>query len=323
MLTKLNLLNLYRKIYLIRTVENLISKNYSKNNMRCPVHLSIGQEACAVGLICNLNVEDKLYSNHRCHAHYLAKNGDLDSMIAEIHGKKNGCIGGVGGSMHLQDLRVNMVASIPIVSSAIALALGSALNQKRKKSKNITVVFIGDAALEEGIFHECANFASLHNLPILFACENNLFSVYTNIYQRQKDTNLTKYAKTFGIKYSSVDGNKIDKVVTASIKAINYVKSGNGPFFIQMNTYRYLEHCGPAADDHLKYRDIKELNFWKKRDPLDYFRKYLIKNKKFNLRKLNEEDLKIDKIVEHSFKKAEKSSFPSFKDAKKFVYASQ
>jgi pyruvate dehydrogenase E1 component alpha subunit len=320
-MNKNTFLNLYKKSYLIRCVENLISENYSKNKMRCPVHLSIGQEVCATGLISFLSKKDKLYSNHRCHAHYLAKGGNLDAMLCEIHGKKNGCVGGVGGSMHLQDLNVNLVASIPIVSSAIALATGSALNQKRNNSKNITVVYVGDAALEEGIFHECANFSSLHKLPILFVCENNLFSVYTNILERQIDTNLTKYAKTFSIKNDEIDGNKIDQVISYAQKAINYVKSGKGPYFIQMNTYRFKEHCGPANDDHLKYRKKAEINLWKNKDPITYFRKFLLKKKYFLLEQLNKEDLKVEKKVKEAFKKAEKSSYPNSKEARKFVYA--
>jgi pyruvate dehydrogenase E1 component alpha subunit len=155
----------------------------------------------------------------------------------------------------------------------------------------------------------------------LFVCENNLFSVYTNILERQIDTNLTKYAKTFSIKNDEIDGNKIDQVISYSQKAINYVKSGKGPYFIQMNTYRFKEHCGPANDDHLKYRKTTEINLWKNKDPITYFRKFLLKKKYFLLEQLNKEDLKIEKKVKEAFKKAEKSSYPNSKEARKFVYA--
>ena len=226
-----NLIKLYKSLYLIRFVEESISKNYSKGEMRCPVHLSIGQEACATGLISNLRKLDKVYSNHRCHAHYLAKGGSLKRMLSEIYGKINGCVGGVGGSMHLQDQSVGMVSSIPIVSSAMGMATGNALNQKRKNLKEITVIYCGDASLEEGIFFECANFASLHSLPIIFACENNLFSVYTNIKERQIDSNFKKYASAFKISYKKIDGNKIDEVYNSTKKIISFVIKENHILF--------------------------------------------------------------------------------------------
>ena len=155
-----NLIELYKSLYLIRLVEETISKNYSKSD-EMSIYLSIGQEACT-GLIYNLNRSDKLFSNHRCHSHYLAKGGNLRKMLAEIYGKHNGCVGGVGGSMHLQDQNVGMVSSVPIVSSAMGMATGNALHQKRENLKDITVIYCGDASLEEGIFFECANFAFFH-----------------------------------------------------------------------------------------------------------------------------------------------------------------
>jgi len=314
-----NLIKLYKSLYLIRFVEESISKNYSKGQMRCPVHLSIGQEACATGLIDNLNKSDKLFSNHRCHAHYLAKGGDLRRMLSEIYGKKNGCVGGVGGSMHLQDQSVGMVSSIPIVSSAMGMATGNALNQKRKNLKEITVIYCGDASLEEGIFFECANFASLHSLPIIFACENNLFSVYTNIKERQIDSNFKKYASAFKISYKKIDGNKIDEVYNSTKKIINFVRNKRKPYFVQMDTYRYKEHCGPSEDDHLKYRNSKEVKFWQNKDPIIYAQKLMKKNKisDANIKKIEKE---IEIFVNKQFKFAENDQLPNYKEASKHVY---
>ncbi len=225
------LLKLYKEVALIRYVEEKIASEYPKGEMRCPVHLSIGQEAAAVGLIRNLSKQDKLYSNHRSHAHYIAKGGNIKKMILELYGKNGGCVGGRGGSMHLQDLNVNFMASIPIVSSSIALATGSSLSQKRNKSSSITVVYVGDASLEEGVFYECANFASLHNLPILFACENNLYSVYTHINQRQANKKFTKYADVFNIKNKILDGNDVLSVDNELKKIIKYIKIKKKTFF--------------------------------------------------------------------------------------------
>jgi pyruvate dehydrogenase E1 component alpha subunit len=137
-------------------------------------HLYIGQEAIAVGTCAALETSDKVYSTHRCHAHYLAKGGDLKRMMAEICGKAAGCVGGRGGSMHLMDVPKGVMASIPIVSSSIPVAVGSALADKRMRNGKVTVAFFGDASVEEGVFHESANFASLHKLPVIFLCENNL-----------------------------------------------------------------------------------------------------------------------------------------------------
>ena len=315
----MNLLKLFYEMYLIRSVEEKISLEYPKGKMRCPVHLSIGQEACAVGISQNLKNDDTVYSNHRSHAHYIAKGGNIAKMISEIHGKKNGCVNGVGGSMHLQDLKVNFMASIPIVSSSIALSLGAAINQKRLKLNKVTVVFIGDASLEEGIFFECANFASLHKLPILFACENNLFSVYTPIKERQIDSNFKRYADAFKIPYKRVDGNNIESVFNVSKKIIKNIKNGKGPHFIQMDTYRHLEHCGPNEDDHLNYRNKNEVSFWKKKDPLKVLENKLLK--KYKREKLSYMKKTIDRKIDNIFSNVLKEKYPTPNDAKKFVYA--
>ena len=221
--------------------------------------------------------------------------------------------------MHLQDLKVNFMASIPIVSSSIALSLGAAINQKRLKLNKVTVVFIGDASLEEGIFFECANFASLHKLPILFACENNLFSVYTPIKERQIDSNFKRYADAFKIPYKRVDGNNIENVFNVSKKIIKNIKNGKGPHFIQMDTYRHLEHCGPNEDDHLNYRNKNEVSFWKKKDPLKVLENKLLK--KYKREKLSYMKKTIDRKIDKIFSNVLKEKYPTPNDAKKFVYA--
>lgn len=318
-MNNLELISLYKSLYLIRHVEEMISKNYSKGQMRCPVHLSIGQEACATGLISNLKLTDKVFSNHRCHAHYLAKGGSLKKMLCEIYGKKNGCVGGVGGSMHLQDLDKGLVASIPIVSSSIGMATGNALYQKRNKSNQVTVIYLGDAALEEGIFFECANFAALHSLPIIFACENNLFSVYTNLKDRQLDSNFKKYADAYNIPYKRLDGSRIDEVYKKTKSIINFVRKNKMPYFIQMDTYRFKEHCGPAVDDHLEYRDQKEVSYWKKKCPIEYAKK-LMKRKKISDNKIKTIEKNIEKLVIKDFIFAERDKLPNYRDADRFVY---
>ncbi len=262
------LVSLYWKMLRIRLVEEAIADHYAEGEMRCPVHLSVGQEAAAVGVCEAMAVTDKVYSTHRCHAHYLAKGGDLKRMFAEICGKAAGCIGGRGGSMHLMDVSKGMMASIPIVSSSIPVAVGSALADKRLKSGKVTVAFIGDASIEEGVFHESANFASLHKLPVIFVCENNLYSVYTPLRQRQPDRPLANVAHAHGMHTLCGDGNNIEQTLTLAQQAMQHARDGRGPTFLLLDTYRWREHCGPNFDNHIGYRTESEYKEWEVRCPI-------------------------------------------------------
>lgn len=262
------LIELYRKMLRIRLVEEAIAEHYAEGEMRCPVHLSVGQEAAAVGVCEALGVTDKVYSTHRCHAHYLAKGGDLKRMFAEICGKAAGCIGGRGGSMHLMDRDKGMMASIPIVSSSIPVAVGSALADKRIRNGKVTVAFFGDASIEEGVFHESANFASLHALPVVFVCENNLYSVYTPLRQRQPERPLTDVALAHAITALHGDGNDIEETLGLATAAVKRARDGQGPTFLLLDTYRWREHCGPNFDNHIGYRSESEYKEWETRCPL-------------------------------------------------------
>lgn len=270
------LIELYRCMLRIRMVEEAIASHYGEGEMRCPVHLSIGQEAAAVGVCAALNKTDKLYSNHRCHAHYLAKGGDLRRMLAELYGKATGCIGGRGGSMHLMDLTVGIMASVPIVASAIPLAVGNALACKRMGSRSVTVVFIGDASIEEGVFHESANFASLHKLPVIFVCENNLYSVYTHIRERQPDRPFSDVARAYRLPYLNGDGNDVETTYAMAADAVTRARDGLGPSFVLLDTYRWREHCGPNYDNQLGYRTEAEYQDWERRCPILSLRNKLI-----------------------------------------------
>ena len=168
----------------MRMVEEKIANKYSEQEMRCPVHLSIGQEAIASGICLNLEKKDQVLSAHRSHFHYLAKGGNLKKMISEIYGKETGCAGGKGGSMHLIDINAGLVAAVPIVGSTIPIGVGLAWANKLDKSKRIVVIFFGEGATEEGVFYESINFAALHSLPVLFVCENNYYSVYSYFFLR-------------------------------------------------------------------------------------------------------------------------------------------
>lgn len=263
------LLRMHSDMLRIRMVEEGIADRYAEQEMRCPVHLSIGQEASAVGVCHALLHTDRVFSTHRCHAHYLAMDGNLNAMLAEIYGKATGCLGGRGGSMHLSDPAKGLIASVPIVASSIPLAVGTALSDQIDGNKNVSVTFFGDASVEEGVFHESANFASLRKLPVIFVCENNLYSVYTPLKDRQPQRPLADLAVAHGMHSIHVDGNDVAAVFNASQEAVTRAREGKGPTFLLLDTYRWREHCGPGFDNHIGYRTEVEYETWRTRCPIE------------------------------------------------------
>ncbi len=268
MLQRNILKKLYWEMVRIRAIEEKIAEKYPQGQMRCPVHLSVGQEAIAVGVCAHLTRTDIVMSSHRAHAHYLAKGADAYKMLAEIYGHVDGCSKGRGGSMYLNDLEVNFLGSVPIVASSIPVATGAAWAEKMKNKNTITAVFFGEAAIEEGVSHEAFNFAVLKKIPIIFICENNLYSVYTHLKDRQAQRSITDLIKSHGINVYSADGNDVVKVYETMRQAVKTLRAKNGPVFIEYTTYRWREHCGPAYDNHLGYRTEKEFLKWKKTDPI-------------------------------------------------------
>ena len=306
-------------MYRIRNVEQEISKRYSESKMRCPTHLSIGQEAVPSAFSEIAKKKDFAVSSHRGHAHYLAKGGNLKSMLAEIYGKKTGCSKGKGGSMHLIDLSVNFMGTSAIVGNSIPIGVGLGMSAKIKKTNQISFIFFGDGAIEEGVFYESINFAVVKKLPVIFICENNLYSVYSSLSVRQpKDRNISKMVKAIGPRVFRCDGNDVLKVYKILKKATNETRKGNGPCFLEFFTYRWLEHCGPNFDNNIGYRSEKEFLNWKKKEPIKRLAKKI--SSKFNkeLRKIRS-DVEIE--VKSSFKFAEKSPFPKQSEAYKGVYA--
>ena len=318
----MNLIDLYKKVLRIRKIELKISEEYSKGKMRCPVHLSIGQEAPAVGICSNLDSNDQVLSSHRSHAHYLAKGGNLKKMLSEIYGKKNGSAKGKGGSMHLSDLNAGIIASVPIVGSTLPIATGVAWSNKIKKKNNIVVIFFGDGATEEGVFQESLDFASLHDLKILFVCENNFYSVYSPLKFRQsKKRNIINLTKSLGLDAYQLDGNDVKKIYFSSKKIISKIKNKSKPAFLYLNTYRWLEHCGPNNDDDLGYRSKNEIYFWKKNCPLKNISKAVQRKKMLTEKDKKKIEKKIDREILSAFNHAEKSKFPSKSELNKDIYA--
>lgn len=258
-------LSLAYEVLRIRRIEEAIAQRYPEQEMRCPVHLSIGQEAVAVGACKPLRSSDYVFSAHRAHAHYLAKGGSLKRMIAELYGKATGCTGGRGGSMHLVDREVGFLGSTPIVGGSLPLAVGTALAEPDK----VTVAFFGEGATEEGVFAESLNFASLKQLSILFVCENNFYSVNTPLGPRQGERrSRAQIARAHGMPALQGDGNDAWSVQILCEQAVERARKGLGPTYLEFETYRWLEHCGPYEDGHLGCRDPDEIAHWKTLCPL-------------------------------------------------------
>lgn len=301
---------LYYDMLRIRLVEEKIAERYPEQEMRCPVHLSVGQEAIAVGVCNNLEKSDYTLSTHRSHAHFLAKGGKLKNMISELYGKETGCSGGKGGSMHLVDPSIGFYA-VPIIGSTIPMAVGIGLGLKMKESSSVSVVFFGDAATEEGAFTESLNYASLYKLPTIFICENNLYSIYTPLSARQPvDRSLLKIAESYGIEANICDGNDVVAINHLTNIAIEKARKGGGPTLLELTTYRIYEHCGPNNDNHLEYRSEEEFNNWKAKDPLKNLYSQLKNDLDFNSEMVLMTDT-IGREIEDAFSYAKSSSYPS------------
>jgi pyruvate dehydrogenase E1 component alpha subunit len=261
--------SLYREMVRIRMIEEEIAARYGEEKMRCPVHLSIGQEAVPAGISAALRKTDQVVSTHRCHAHYLAKGGDLKAMLAEMMGREAGCCAGRGGSMHLFDRDAGMLLSLPIVAASIPVGVGAAMAMKQRGEDNVAVIYLGDASVEEGVFHESANFAAVRKLPAIFVCENNLYSVYTPLRDRQPDRPISELGRAHGLHTVEVDGNDALGVYRAATELVAHARSGAGACFMLADTYRWREHCGPNFDNTLGYRTVAEFEDWKGRDPIE------------------------------------------------------
>jgi len=305
--------NLLKKLYFemlrIRMIEERLTDWCNKKLINAPVHLSIGQEAVAVGIMAALKPEDKIVSGHRCHAHYLTKGGDLKRMFAEILGKATGCCKGKGGTMHLFDDEAGHVVSAPLVATSISFAVGLALSFKMKRENKIAVAFFGDGAVEEGNFWESINFAAVHHLPVLFVCENNLYATHSHILQRQPSENIAARVNPHYINARRINnGNNVLQVMKVAKAKVELVRKGQ-PCFIEACTYRLREHWGVGEDWHLGYRSREEGEKWMEKSPLKQLEKVLIK--RIGASKLQSEIIKIEDTIRVEIDEAEKFAFNS------------
>jgi len=313
------LITLYEIMLKIRLVELKIEELYPQDEMKTPVHLCIGQEAIPAGVCANLNKGDYVFSNHRGHGHYIAKGGDLKSMIAELYCKETGCSKGRGGSMHLIDTSVGFMGSSSIVGGSIPIATGAALTSVLRKEKKVSVVFFGDAASEEGVLFESMNFAALKILPVVYICENNFYSVCSHQSARQANDDISMRPKAFDIPSYRVDGSDVLKVCAASKKAIEDARSGKGPSFLECKTYRWRAHAGAGDPQKDAYRKRDEWNKWIKIDPLKNFEAALLKKNIITSRRSGEIAERINKDISEAFEFAKKSPLPNKKELEKYL----
>jgi pyruvate dehydrogenase E1 component alpha subunit len=313
---------LFSTMLRIRMVESAIAEKYGEQEMRCPVHLSIGQEAPAAAFAHTVEKKDFAVSTHRGHAHFLAKGGSLESMIAEIYGKSTGCSKGRGGSMHLADKSIGFMGTSAIVGNSIPIGVGLGLFLQIKKIRQASCIFLGDGAIEEGVFYESANFAILKKLPVVFICENNQYSVYSPLEVRQPvGRSISQMVKGIGLNSQEVDGNDVLECFKATGQALEKARSGEGPQFLEFHTFRHLEHCGPNNDDHLSYRKPGELDLWLERDPITLFTKSLLQRNLLSTEDIEKIKNQIETEIEFAFQAAQNAPFPDAESFKFDVYA--
>ena len=306
---------LLREMIRIRTVEQTIADLYPEGEMRTPTHFSIGQEAVAVGVCGALRRDDVVYSGHRCHAHYLAKGGDLLGMVAELHGREAGCARGRGGSVHLNDPAAGVVASSAILGQTMATAVGSALAFKMDGLDRVAVTFFGDGTVEEGIFHESLNFAVVKRLPVLFVCENNGYSTHTRLEVRQPvGVPIHVRAGSYGMPSVRVDGNDVFAVFAAAREAVERSRRGEGPSFLECMTYRWREHVGPLWDYDKGYRTKAEVDEWVARCPIKRATERLVAEGSCSMEEIEQLGRGYVDEVNRAVAAAKDSPFPAVED---------
>ncbi len=297
--------HLYRALYRIRRVEEAIARVYPTDQVKSPVHLSIGQEAVSVGVCEALGPEDVVFGTYRGHALYLARGGDLKAMIAELYGRATGCTHGKGGSMHLIAPAQGFMGTSAVVGTTIANAVGCAYALHYRNQKAIVASFFGDGATEEGVFAESLNFAALKRLPILFVCENNRYAIHTHQSRRQATPAICDRVRAHDLPAEEVDGSALLLLCERAAAAVARIRAGEGPQFLEVRTYRWHEHVGPNRDYHLGYRSEAELEPWIAADPLRWLAKLIEPDVRADLENA------VEREIADAFAFAEASPFPA------------
>jgi len=309
--------HLLHQMILIRRYEEKAAELYQASKIRGFLHLYIGEEAIAVGVMQALTPEDSVVATYREHGHALARGVSADVIMAEMYGKLTGCARGRGGSMHLFDKPHRFFGGNAIVCSHLPLAVGIALADKMQKKPNVTACFLGEGAVAEGEFHESLNLGALWQTPTLFVVENNLYCMGTALRYHESNTNLAEKAASYNVKAVQVDGNDVLAMEQAAREACDYLRSGKGPYFIEAITYRFRPH---SMFDAELYRDKAEVEEAKKRDPITLFTKYLKDQKMIRDEEIQAIEKDVAEVVQHAVDFAEDSPWESVDDLTRFVY---
>ena len=259
---------LYRSMMRLRRCEEALIKEYHPaDEMRCPMHFCLGQEAAPAALSVVLKAEDYLFSHHRSHGYYLAKGAPMKALFAEVYGRETGANGGKAGSQDISLPDVHFYSGA-ILTGAVAISIGAALGMQQRKLPYVSVAGFGEGATDEGVFWEAINVASLRKLPVVFVCENNRYATFSPQSKRQLLDNIHERVATFGVTTRALFGNDVIAVHKAIADAVKQARSGGGPSFVESFTYRWNGHVGPENDDTIGYRPATELEFWKANDPI-------------------------------------------------------
>ncbi len=309
---------MYRKMLEIRLFEEKVFDLYGQNLVPGTIHLYAGEEAVAVGVCSNLNVDDYITSTHRGHGHCIAKGADLRRTMAEILGKKTGYCKGKGGSMHIADFAVGMLGATAVVGAGLPIAVGAGLSAKLRKTSQVVACFFGEGASNQGTFHESINMASVWALPVVFVCENNLYAMGTRQSRIMSVQNVADRAAAYGIPGVIVDGNDVLVVYEAARKAVERARAGKGPTLIECKTYR---HKGHSRVDSGKYRPKEEVEEWLGKDPVKRFRQAMLGNGILTQTELEHVEKEVADEVADAVKFALDSPYPEGKEALENVYA--
>lgn len=293
----------------IRRFEETAGRMSENGKIPGALHLYVGEEAVASGVMQHLTAKDQITSTHRGHGHLVAKGGVFKLMFAELFGKSTGYCGGKGGSMHVCDMNVGMLGANGIVGGGPPIAMGAAFSNKFRKTKDVSVCFFGDGASNEGSFHEAANMAALYKLPCLFVCENNGYGEYTKQANHQAIVDVADRAAGYGMPGVIVDGMDVMAVYEAAGEAVDRARKGGGPTLLEFKTYRFYDHVGVRGMG-LTYRTDEELEIWKARDPIDLFEKNLIDLKVMTKKKIDNVYAAVDAELEEAVEFAEQSPYP-------------
>jgi TPP-dependent pyruvate/acetoin dehydrogenase alpha subunit len=303
-------LALYRNMVRLRRFEETLMREYRvAEEMRCPVHFTIGQEAAPAALSLLLRPDDFLYSHHRCHGYFLSKGAPMKALVAELFGRETGANGGLAGSQEISMPEVNFHSGA-ILTGASSIAVGTALGFQMRNEPHVAVAGFGEAATEEGIFWEAVNYAALRKLPLVYVCENNLYSMYSALTKRQPVGDISRRVEAFGFKTTTLFGNDVVACHRALNEAIQDARERRGPCFVELFTYRWNAHVGPESDDKFGYRPQKELEYWKKNCPISLLERQLKAEQWLQAAQQEEMLREIDCEIEDALTFARNSAFP-------------